>query len=457
MKKNKIIGSLVLLALVVNNLVSTSAMSNTESFRSNTAHYQELCARRSSFEANLTTCRAFEEYLQNQRNNANNQSTRLQSNIDATRNDINRIIEVIKQNEELIALTTRQIEQTHADILLIEEDIASLEYDIRRSLVLKQEITIDNLVIDFLMSANSLQEFMLKMDGFNAINQASMTLASDFNAQLNNLEQTRANLASQEEALERANNERQELLTEQKTREAELFVQLEESRRASLAYENKASELNYDDIILATQPEPEPEPEPIVVDTTEEESDEVETSPTPNPPAPTPPPANNGGNANRIRIPVDNFVVTARTWHYPISFGGGWHPGIDLANRSGTPILSPGRGVVLVAAWDWGYGNYLVTAHQVGNNTYTVIIGHLNSFVRTSGVIERGELIGRMGSTGWSTGPHAHIEIFRHSNRTLQQVVNQFNSNRDIYFGLGYHNIQRGHIQRLKPGNFWGI
>jgi len=478
MKKRKVITGLVLSVLIGSGVNVAYATNDTSRFASNMAHYQELCARRSSFEANLSTCNAFESYLHTQRQNANTQSQNLQASIDSTRNDIDRIIEVIRHNEELIEITSNQIQRTQEEIVVIERDIETLENDIRRQLIIRQELTMDNFVIDFLMSSATLNDFFNKMDGFNAINQASTHLNNDFLGQLQNLEDRKQALDDKEEALERAQRERQELLTEQKTREAELFAQLEQSRIASLAYENKAAELNYNDIIEATMPElepqpepqPEPEPQPDVVETEQQEADgeenleegenqEGESAPAAPTPTPTPPnpPANNGGNAQRIRIPVDNFVVTARTWHYPASFGGGWHPGIDLANRSGTPILSPGRGVVLVAAWDWGYGNYLVTAHQVGNNTYTVIIGHLNSFVRTSGVIERGELIGRMGSTGWSTGPHAHIEIFRHTGRTLQQVVDQFNRTRDIYFGLGYHNVTRGHISRLKPGNFWGI
>lgn len=102
-------------------------------------------------------------------------------------------------------------------------------------------------------------------------------------------------------------------------------------------------------------------------------------------------------------------------------FGGstpfqGFHSGLDLANSMGTPIVAASSGTVLMATsmryangTMYGYGNYIVVGH---NARYSSRYAHLSSFAVSPGQeVRRGQVIGYMGSTGWSTGPHLHFEI----------------------------------------------
>lgn len=86
--------------------------------------------------------------------------------------------------------------------------------------------------------------------------------------------------------------------------------------------------------------------------------------------------------------------------------------GIDLANYYGAPVFASAAGEVIVArfgGWNGGYGNYLVIAHPNGTQT---LYAHLSDLVAYDGrFVARGELIGHIGSTGNSTGPHLHFEI----------------------------------------------
>ncbi|HEY8591758.1 MAG TPA: M23 family metallopeptidase [Sphingomicrobium sp.] len=117
-----------------------------------------------------------------------------------------------------------------------------------------------------------------------------------------------------------------------------------------------------------------------------------------------------------IAIPSDKPVRTAA---FTSSFGvrsdpfkgsAAMHPGIDLAGPLGTPIYATADGKVLRSGWNsGGYGNLVEIEHGRG---ITTRFGHLSAIlVRPGDKITRGQLIGRMGSTGRSTGSHLHYEV----------------------------------------------
>ncbi|MCC6501971.1 MAG: peptidoglycan DD-metalloendopeptidase family protein [Deltaproteobacteria bacterium] len=87
------------------------------------------------------------------------------------------------------------------------------------------------------------------------------------------------------------------------------------------------------------------------------------------------------------------------------------HHGIDYGAPTGTPIESAGSGVVKYAGWKGGYGKYIEIKHS---NGYTTAYGHLSRIgkgVRSGSKVDQGQVIGYVGSTGISTGPHLHYEV----------------------------------------------
>lgn len=89
---------------------------------------------------------------------------------------------------------------------------------------------------------------------------------------------------------------------------------------------------------------------------------------------------------------------------------GRMHRGIDIANATGTPIFASAPGVVTYARWNsGGYGNLVQIRHPDGSMTYYAHNSRI--FVQEGQVIEQGQNIAAMGSTGRSTGPHLHFEI----------------------------------------------
>jgi murein DD-endopeptidase MepM/ murein hydrolase activator NlpD len=94
---------------------------------------------------------------------------------------------------------------------------------------------------------------------------------------------------------------------------------------------------------------------------------------------------------------------------HPLLGSRRFHSGVDLAAPTGTPIRAASDGVVTSAGWNGGYGLLVSLGH--GGNRETRY-GHLSRLAVTAGQsVKRGEVIGYVGSTGRSTGPHLHYEL----------------------------------------------
>jgi murein DD-endopeptidase MepM/ murein hydrolase activator NlpD len=85
------------------------------------------------------------------------------------------------------------------------------------------------------------------------------------------------------------------------------------------------------------------------------------------------------------------------------------HAGTDLGASYGTPIWAAKDGEVIFAGWNGGYGNCVIVAHEGGIST---LYGHQSEIAVSVGQqVSQGEIIGYVGSTGQSTGPHLHFEV----------------------------------------------
>lgn len=87
------------------------------------------------------------------------------------------------------------------------------------------------------------------------------------------------------------------------------------------------------------------------------------------------------------------------------------HEGLDFAANVGTPVVSTGPGTVVRSSWDMSYGNVVEVAHTEG---FVTRYAHLSKrTVQVGDRVDRGGLLGEIGTTGRSTGPHLHYEVFR--------------------------------------------
>ena len=94
---------------------------------------------------------------------------------------------------------------------------------------------------------------------------------------------------------------------------------------------------------------------------------------------------------------------------HPIFGVNRMHTGIDIDAPLGAPIVAAARGVVAFSGWLGGYGNTVIVQHD---QIHTTLYSHLNSLpVDKDQELEQGEILGYVGMTGWTTGPHLHFEI----------------------------------------------
>ena len=88
-----------------------------------------------------------------------------------------------------------------------------------------------------------------------------------------------------------------------------------------------------------------------------------------------------------------------------------FHAGLDLAAAAGTPIVAAADGKVVSAGWAGGYGRQVAIVHAGGLETR---YGHMSRIAAYAGeAVHRGDVIGYVGSSGLSTGPHLHFEVTR--------------------------------------------
>lgn len=97
---------------------------------------------------------------------------------------------------------------------------------------------------------------------------------------------------------------------------------------------------------------------------------------------------------------------------HPITLSYEYHSGVDISAPPGDPIIASAEGIVRHAGWQQGYGLSVLIDHGFG---YSTLYGHMSEIkVKEGDTLSRGDLIGKVGSTGTSTGPHLHYEVWEY-------------------------------------------
>ncbi|WP_417518754.1 M23 family metallopeptidase [Minwuia sp.] len=116
-----------------------------------------------------------------------------------------------------------------------------------------------------------------------------------------------------------------------------------------------------------------------------------------------------------MQTPIDGARISSgfgRRKH-PILGYTKMHKGTDFAARSGTPIMAAGDGTIVSLGWNGGYGRYIRIRH---NGTYQTAYAHMKAFrrgLKKGSVVKQGQIIGYVGTSGRSTGPHLHYEVLK--------------------------------------------
>ncbi len=125
----------------------------------------------------------------------------------------------------------------------------------------------------------------------------------------------------------------------------------------------------------------------------------------------------NVGDLSNWAWPSESGYTNTDGWGWrihPITGERAFHYGIDIAGTGyNSDVYSANNGTIIIATKRYDFGNYIVIDH---NNGYYTLYGHMNSFakgIKVGSTVAKGQLIGYVGSTGYSTGPHIHFEVWK--------------------------------------------
>lgn len=125
------------------------------------------------------------------------------------------------------------------------------------------------------------------------------------------------------------------------------------------------------------------------------------------------------------------------------------HQGTDFAARRGTPVMASGSGTVERASWFGAYGKYVRVRH---NSTYKTAYAHLSKFgrnIKAGKKVRQGQIIGYVGSTGRSTGPHLHYEVLVNNKRINSQRLKLPSGKKLSKNEMGNFNLEKKRIDQL--------
>ena len=136
---------------------------------------------------------------------------------------------------------------------------------------------------------------------------------------------------------------------------------------------------------------------------------------------------NNGKSAEKalMKTPINGAKLSSAFGmrKHPIDGYNKMHRGTDFAAAKGTPIMASGNGIIVRARWCGGGGYCVKIKH---NSTYSTIYAHMSKFakgIRKKVRVKQGQIIGYVGSTGKSTGPHLHYEVIKNGKKINSQTL----------------------------------
>lgn len=328
------------------------------------------------------------------------------------------IAEVLNQ----IKLTTTEIEKLHASIKELERKIEERDELLKERIRAVQVSGGSVSYLDVLLGANSFIDFIDRFSAVNTLMDADRTILKEQADDKAHLEEQQASLEKKLQQQEDSKNELVSLkasLDTQKASKGNLVDQLE-VEQAKLHEEKEVLETEYDEIlnlsqetqnkIVAEQKRIAEIARKAAEEKKRKEAEERKRQQ-----------AASGGSSSAIPN------VSAGSWTRPASgrftsgYGSRTHPihgvvkthyGIDIANSTGTPVVSAADGVVSYASPLSTYGNVIMVTHSIDGQIFTSLYAHLSSIKVSKGqVVSKGQIIGGIGTTGNSTGPHLHFEI----------------------------------------------
>lgn len=356
------------------------------------------------------------ETLEKQLDTVEEKATSLQVQVNTLDKSISKLDKQINTLSKDIKKTKKQIKKAEDDIVTMEETIENtsdrMAEKLRASYMKGSEST-----LQILMGADSLASFMTRLEMMKRTSEKDKKDIEDFRDTVVSLKDTRKQLISDKKALDEKREERKESKEKLVTERSALKKKQKEYNSTVSQLENQYDEVDdyvkeldkssaaYESYIKKLEKEKK---------AADAEIDRILKEYYQNQPT--------GGNAN-------GSYDTSSSWAWPLGSascyisshygyrnpsisGWGFHGGTDITGGGihGKPVYATKAGKVITAVTsNTGYGIYVLIDH---GNGYSSLYAHMSArYVNTGDTVKKGQMIGRVGSTGNSTGPHLHFEI----------------------------------------------
>lgn len=363
------------------------------------------------------------------------------------------LAEEIKTVETQIDTAQENIEALNTSITELEEELDRAEVEIQDTMeLLKKRLAAlysagKVSTLEILFDSESLHDFSVRTEMVSTITRHDTALINEVaehmektKAQRTELEAQKVTLADEKKLLESSQTELQQLekentalLGEIRAEKGETEEELERTAEEEYALSNYITSLieqmkQREEAAKATPTptpvptvEPTPTPTPVPTPEIDENGEELPTpTPTPVPttkPTPTPTPVPSDSSSSNTSgesfcWPVPGYYTVT------CSYGNG-HNGMDIGAPHGTPIVASRSGTVMVAngSDEWGdsWGYYVSIYHD---STYSTLYAHMSSVAVSAGQwVNKGDVIGYVGNTGYSFGNHLHFEVYQNGTR----------------------------------------
>lgn len=387
--------------------------------------------------------------LQNERNAVESKKNSLNSNIQNKENEIKTnqskadklISQIQKLNAKIDETNTNlnhllaEMDRTKEEIRELKESIKDLEIRIaERDEVLRERVRVMQVkggkvsYLDVLLGANSFSDFIDRFSAVTTLMDADRKIIRQQEEDMAKLEEEKAlvekKLSEQEERKQKIQSMKEQLESQKKEKRS-LVDQLE-AEQEKLSREKANLEEAYDDTIemseelegkivaeqkrlaeIARKAEEKRRAEAAAKRAQQQKQQQQSSS--------------GGDYTGSMPAVSSGFWTKPTSGRYSSGFGWRTHPitgkkkqhrGIDLSAPIGTPVVAAGDGVVSYAGQMSGFGNVIMITHSVNGDILTTVYGHLSSISTSSGShVSKGQYIGAVGTTGFSTGPHLHFEV----------------------------------------------
>lgn len=356
------------------------------------------------------------ETLESQIDAVEDKATNLQAQVSSIDSEIEKLDKQLTELAKEIKQTKKQIKKAEENIVTMEETIDNtserMAEKLRASYMKGSEST-----LQILMGADSLASFMTRLEMMKRTSEKDKKDIEEFRDTVVSLKDTRKQLISDKKALDEKREERQESKDALVEKRAELKKKEKEYNSAVSQLENQYSEIDsyvkeldkssavYENYIKKLEAEKK---------AADAEIDRILKEYYAN--------NSNSGSAG-------GSYDTSSSWAWPLGSascyisshygyrdasisGWGFHGGTDITGGGihGKPVYATKAGKVITAVTsNSGYGIYVLIDH---GNGYSSLYAHMSArYVNTGDTVKKGQMIGRVGSTGNSTGPHLHFEI----------------------------------------------